>query len=113
MLAIELDQINYETLFRNAKFGCFTLQEMVDLAVNNETMNPGKFKIWEFAGVYYAFNKHNEPMLIIDREQTVGGYNNSELIIWDNEEGILFSNDKTYLNLVKEKIKEKQNNVNL
>lgn len=113
MLGIELDQTNYETLFRNAKFGCFTLNEMVDIAINDEKMNPGKNKIWEFAGAYYAFNKHNEPMLIIDREQTVGGYNNSELIIWDNEEGILFSNDKTFLNLVEQKIAEKQNIANL
>ena len=86
---------------------------MVDFAINNDTMNPGKNKFWEFAGAYYTFDKQNVPILVIDREQSVGGYNNSELIIWDNEEGILFSNDKTFLNLVEQKIAEKQNNVNL
>lgn len=108
LIGIELDQINYETLFRDAKFGCLTLNEMIDIAINGEEMNTSS-KFWEFAGAYYKFDKHNVPILVIDREQSVGGYNNSELEIWDNEEGVLFSNNTTFLNLVEQKIAEKEN----
>lgn len=110
-LGIELDQINYETLFRNTKFGCFTLSEMVDIAINDEKINPGKNKFWEFAGAYYRFDKHNTPILVIDREQSVGGYNNRELTLWEDEDTQeMFSNDKTFLKLIAEKIEEKENN---
>lgn len=71
-------------------------------------------RFWEFAGAYYRFDEHNTPILVIDREQSVGGYNNSELTLWEDEDTKeLFSNDKTFLKLIAEKIEEKENNKTL
>lgn len=90
-----------------------SLDEIVDIALNSEEMNPGKNKIWEYAGAYYRFNINNLPIIVIDREQTVGGYNNSELELNFLDDNTIKSNHKTFENLVYSKIEEKENNVKL
>ena len=108
-----LDQEKYEELVAGTCLEILTLDELVDIAINFKEMNPGKNKIWEFAGVYYRFNLNNLPIIVIDREQTVGGYNNSELELNLLDDNTIKSNHKTFENLVYLKIEEKSNDKTL
>lgn len=109
----ELNQEKYEELVAGTCLETISLEELVDIALNSEVMNPGKNKFWEFAGTYYRLNLNNLPIIVIDREQTVGGYNNSELELNLIDDNTIESNHKTFENLVYSKIFEKENNQTL
>jgi len=109
----ELNQEKYEELVAGTCLETISLEELVNIALNSEVMNPGKNKIWEFAGTYYRLNLNNLPIIVIDREQTVGGYNNSELELNILDDNTIESNHKTFENLVYSKIFEKENNETL
>ena len=109
----ELNQEKYEELVAGTCLEDVSLNELVHIALNDEEMNPGKNKIWEFAGAYYRFNSNNMPIIVIDRAQTVGGYNNSELELNLLDDNTLKSNDKNFENLIYIKIEQKANNINL
>ena len=108
----ELSKEKYEELVRGTCLEDLTLEELVDIALNSEEMNPGENKIWEFAGAYYRFNLNNLPIIVIDRAQTVGGYNNSEIELTIIDDNTIKCNHKTFENLVYSKIEEKLNSVN-
>ena len=105
----ELNQEKFEELVEGTCLEVFTLNELVDIAINTEVMNLGKTKIWEFAGAYYRFNLNNMPIIVIDREQTVGGYNNSEIELTFVDDNTLKSNHKTFENLIYSMIEVKEN----
>ena len=107
----ELDQDKYEELVAGTCLEALSLDEFVDIALNSEEMNPGKNKIWEFSGTYYRFNMNNLPIIVIDREQTVGGYNNSEIELTLIDDNTIKCNHKTFENLIYSKMEEKSNNV--
>lgn len=65
------------------------------------------------AGTYYRMNLNNLPIIVIDREQTVGGYNNSELELNLLDDNTIKCNHKIFENLVYLKICEKENNQTL
>ena len=102
----ELNQQKFEELVAGTCLEDLTLEELVDIALNDEIMNPGKNKIWEYAGAYYRFNINNLPIIVIDRAQTVGGYNNSELTISVNGDSIS-SNDANLKRIICDKINER------
>ena len=106
----ELSKEKYEELVAGTCLEDLTLEELVDIALNSAEMNPGKNKIWEFAGTYYRFNLSNLPIIVIDRAQTVGGYNNSEIELNLLDDNTIKCNHKTFENLVYSKIEEKENN---
>ena len=106
----ELSKEKYEELVAGTCLESLRLDELVDIALNSEEMNPGKNKIWEYAGAYYRFNINNLPIIVIDRAQTVGGYNNSELELNLLDDNTFISNHKIFENLVYSKIEEKENN---
>ena len=105
----ELNQEKFEELVAGTCLEVLTLDELVDIALNSEEMNPGKYKIWEYAGAYYRFNLNNLPIIVIDRAQTVSEYNNSELELNLIDDNTLKCNDKTFENFVYLKIEEKSN----
>ena len=107
----ELSKEKYEELVAGTCLESLSLDEIVDVALNSEEMNPGKHKIWEFAGAYYRFNINNMPIIVIDREQTVGGYNNSEIELTLIDDNTIKCNHKTFENLIYSKMEEKSNNV--
>lgn len=109
----ELNQEKYEELVAGTCLEVISLEELVDIAFNNELMNPGKNKLWEFAGTYYRVNINNLPIIVIDREQTVGGYNNSELELNLLDDNTIKSNHKTFENLVYLKLEEEEHNQTL
>lgn len=109
----ELNQVKYEELVAGTCLETISLEELVNIALNSEVMNPGKNKIWEFAGTYYRLNLNNLPIIVIDREQTVGGYNNSELELNLIDDNTIKCNHKTFENLVYSKIEEKENNIRI
>ena len=109
----ELNQEKFEELVAGTCLESLTLNEIVDIAFNDELMNPGKNKFWKFAGTYYRFNLNNLPIIVIDREQTVGGYNNSELELTLIDDNTIKSNHKTFENLVYLKLEEKEHNQTL
>ncbi len=109
----ELSKEKYEELVCGTCLEVLSLDELVDIALNSEVMNPGKNKIWEFAGAYYRFNINNMPIIVIDRAQTVGGYNNSELELNFLDDNTIKCNHKTFENIVYSKIQEKENNIKL
>ena len=109
-LGKNLNQEKFEELVAGTCLESFSLDELVDIALDSEEMNPGKNKIWEFAGAYYRLNINNLPIIVIDREQTVGGYNNSELELNLLDDNTIKCNHKTFENLIYLKIEEKENN---
>ena len=109
----ELSEEKYQELVRGTCLENISLDELVDIALNSEVMNPGKNKIWEFAGTYYRFNLNNLPIIVIDRAQTVGGYNNSELELNLLDDNTFKCNDRKFEELIYSKIAEKDNKVNL
>lgn len=106
----ELNQEKFEELVAGTCLEVLSLEELVNIGLNTEEMNPGKNKIWEYAGAYYRLNLNNLPIIVIDREQTVGGYNNSELELTLLDDNTVKSNHKTFENLVYAKIEERENN---
>ncbi len=108
----ELNQEKFEELVAGTCLEVLSLEELVDIALNSQEMNPGKNKIWEYAGSYYRINRENDLVISIDREQVVGGYNNSEISIVLIKNKIITSKDRTFLRLIVSKIEEKENNVN-
>lgn len=109
----ELSKEKFEELVAGTCLENFTLDDLVDIAVNSGEMNPGKNKIWEYAGSYYRVNLNNLPIIVIDREQTIGGYNNSELELDLLDDNTIKCNHKTFENLVYSKIEEKEHNQTL
>ena len=109
----ELSGTKYKELVEGTCLEVLSLQELVNIAIKNEEMNPGKNKIWEYAGAYYRMNINNLPIIVIDREQTVGGYNNSELELNLIDDNTIKCNHKTFENLVYSKIEEKENNIRI
>lgn len=109
----ELSKEKYKELVSGTCLESLSLDELVDIAINSEEMNPGKNKIWEFAGSYYRMNLNNLPIIVIDRAQTVGGYNNSELELTLLDDNTIKCTHKTFENLVYSKIAEKEQNINL
>lgn len=107
----ELSKEKYEELVAGTCLEDLTLEELVDIALNDELMNPGKNKIWEYDGAYYRFNLNNLPIIVIDRAQTVGGYNNSELELNLLDDNTFKCNDKVFEDLVYKEIEEKINNI--
>ena len=53
----ELSKEKYEELVAGTCLESLRLDELVDIALNSEEMNPGKNKIWEYAGAYYSEEK--------------------------------------------------------
>ena len=109
----ELSNEKYEELVAGTCLETISLEELVDIAFNDELMNPGKNKFWEFAGTYYRVNINNLPIIVIDREQTIGGYNNSELELNLLDDNTIKCNHKTFENLVYLKLEEKEHNQTL
>lgn len=106
----ELSKEKYEELVAGTCLEVVSLDELVDIAINGDGMNFGNVqKFWDFAGAYYRMNLNNLPIIVIDREQTVGGYNNSELILSLLDDNTLKCNDKIFENLIYSKIYEKLN----
>lgn len=108
-----LSKEKYEELVKGTLLEGVSLDDLVDIALNSEEMNPGKHKIWEYAGAYYRYNLNNLPIIVVDREQTVGGYNNSELELNLLDDNTIKSNHKTFEKLIYSKLEEKQNNKDL
>ena len=112
-ISLSISKEKYEELVAGTCLEDLTLEELVDIALNDELMNPGKNKIWEYAGAYYRFNMNNLPIIVIDRAQTVGGYNNSEIELTLLDDNTIKCNHKTFENLVYSKVEEKENNQTL
>ena len=112
-LGKELNKEIYNRLVAGTCLEILSLDELIDIAITDEKMNPGKNKIWEFAGTYYKYSRCDMPEIIIDREQTVGGYNNSELKLYLLDDNTIHSNDKKFEEFIYSKIAEKDNKVNL
>lgn len=112
-LGKRLNQHKYEELVRDTDLEVLTLDDIIDIAINGEGMNlvSNDHKFWEFAGAYYKFTGFSCFIIIIDREQAVGGYNNSELTLLVTN-NCVSSNDKRFFKLIKDKIKEKTNTLN-
>ncbi len=101
MLGKNLTKKEYNKITSNSQLSLLTLDELINIAIEFD-------KFWDYAGIYYKFvgkDKDNFS-IIIDREQSVGGYNNSELVlsvVYDQ----IFSNDSEFKELVCKKIEEK------
>ena len=108
----ELSAKKYKELVEGTCLEVLTLDEIVDIAIKGEEMNPGKNKIWEYAGAYYRFNLNNLPIIVIDRAQTVGGYNNSELKIVLINNKFITTNSRTFTRLIPTKSTRKETNEN-
>ncbi len=94
-LGKELTEEKYKELVKGTILSHISLSEIVDIAINLD-------KFWEFAGTYYKLGAES-PIIIIDREQSIGGYNNSELTL-SIVRDFIFSNDKNFQALVNETI---------
>ena len=113
LLDIELDHEKFEELVAGTCLEELSFEELVNIAINSEEINPGKNKLWEFVGAYYRYNLNNLPIIVIDRAQTVGGYSNSELSINVVDDNTLKCNDCKFESLIYAKLAEKENNVKL
>lgn len=91
----KLTEEKYKKLVKGSILSSITLSEIVNIATNLD-------EFWEFAGTYYNLGAES-PIIIIDREQSVGGYNNSELTL-STMRGSVVSNDEKFLSLVNEAI---------
>ena len=110
-----LNQRKYEKLVKGTSLENLSLSELVDIAINDERMNEisNGHKFWEYAGAYYRYNHENNLVISIDREQSVGGYNNSELRIVIFKNKCITSNNRIFLRLIGSKISEKEKNISL
>ena len=97
-LGKKLTEEKYKELVEGSILSSLTLKEIVDIAINLDSF-------WEFAGTYYKLNSDN-PTIIIDREQSVGGYNNSELTLLAVG-NFAYSNDKQFQTQINETIASK------
>ena len=97
-LGKELTEEKYKELVKGTILSHISFSELVNIAINLD-------KFWEFAGTYYKLGA-GSPIIIIDREQSVGGYNNSELTLSIVRDCII-SNDKNFQVLVNEAITTK------
>ena len=73
MLEKKLTEEIYEKIVENTILKNLSLQELINMAINFD-------RFYDFAGSYYKFDD-STPVIVLDREQPVGGYNNSELTI--------------------------------
>ncbi len=103
MLGKELDENKYKELVDGSFMSALTLNEVIDTAMG-KGLNDDNF--WEFAGAYYRLNEFNCPVIIIDREQAFGGYNNSEITLTVGKNDIS-SNDKKFKKILLDKIDHK------
>ena len=68
------------------------MDELIVLAIELD-------KFWDYAGIYYMPKSKRNYDIIIDREQSVGGYTNTELVLSIiNHE--INSNDEKFKKLV-------------
>ena len=114
-LGRKLSKEKYEELIKGTLLERLSLDELVDVAINGEGMNEiskGR-KFWEYAGSYYRFNKENYLVINIDREQTVGGYNNSELRIVLVNNKYITTNSRTFSFLLQTKLAEKEKQIEI
>lgn len=114
-LGKELSKEKYAELVKGTTLEVLSFEELIDIAINGEGMNEvlnGR-KLWEYAGAYYRYNKENNLVISIDREQTVGGYNNSELKIVFLKDRVISSKCTTFMRLISLKLTEKENNIKL
>ena len=95
---IKLNEEKYQELTRDSLLKVFSLKELIELSINYDTF-------WEFACVYYEI-KNNVPIIVIDREMSVGGYNNSELKISASSSEV-YSNDKKFKEFLETEIAKK------
>ena len=98
-LGEKLNEEIYRVITKDSILSNISLEEIIDIAVNLD-------KFWEFSGAYYKINEGTT--IIIDREQSVGGYNNSELTLSFTENYIV-SNNKEFQSLINELIIAKTN----
>jgi len=111
----ELSKEKYEELVKGTPLEGVSLDELVDVAINGEGMNEisnGR-KFWEYAGSYYRYNNENYLVISIDREQTVGGYNNSELKIVLINNKYITTNNRTFTRLIPTKSAEKEKQIEI
>ena len=109
-LGKKLSKEKYEELVKGTTLEVLSLDELVDIAIDGDGMNEvsNGQKFWEYAGAYYRYNKENNLVISIDREQTVGGYNNSELTIEFLNKMAISSNKISFIRLISQRIAEKQ-----
>lgn len=107
-LGKRLNQHKYEELVQGSCLESLSLDEIVDIAINGKGMNyvSNGNNFWNFAGAYYKFIGGSYFVIIIDRDQAVGGYNNSELTL-SLKDNTICSNDKNFKKLINSKINEK------
>ena len=112
-LGKRLNQHKFEELVQDTCLDCLSLDEIVDIAINGKGMNyvSNGNNFWNFAGAYYKFIGLSQFVIVIDREQMVEEYNNSEIVLVVKDKNIS-SNDKRFFALVKAKINEKSNTIN-
>ena len=103
MLGDKLTEEIYKEITAHSSLSVLTLDELIELAIECD-------KFWDYAGIYYIPKSKNNYDIIIDREQSVGGYNNSELVlsIINNE---IDSNDNKFRKYVCQKIQEKSTSI--
>ena len=94
----ELNEEKYKEVVKGSILSLLTLNEIIEISTNLD-------KFWEFVGTYYKLGEES-PIIIIDREQSVGGYNNSELTL-SVENNNIKSNDLKFKTLIWERIVEK------
>ena len=99
MIGEKLTEKTYNKLTAHTNLNLLTMDELIELAIEVD-------KFWDYAGIYYKLRDKNDFDIIIDREQSVGGYNNTELVlsIINNK---LVANDEKFKQLVCKKIEEK------
>ena len=69
-----LTEEKYNEIVNGTLLSNLTLNEVVEIAADLD-------RFYDIAGVYYQENNTASPTIIIDREQSVGGYNNSYLTL--------------------------------
>lgn len=109
MLGSKLDSKMYEKIVKGTALSSLSLEEIIDIAMNNEEVNiisSSGTGFWEYAGAYYRLDTKKQPTIVIDREMSVGGYNNSELTISVNGDSIS-SNDANLKRIICDKINER------
>lgn len=95
----ELTEEKYKEIVKGSKLELLTLSEIIEMSINLD-------KFWKFTGAYYKLAASGVPIIIIDREQSVGGYNNSELTLSFKNNNIK-SNDRKFKTLICERIVER------
>ena len=105
-----LNQEIYEELVAGTCLESLSLEEVKNIAMNGEGMKSGYYPFYEYAGSFYKYSRNNLPIIIIDREQSVGGYNNSALTLELIDDNTLKSNNKKFEELIYSNIEAKENN---